>query len=150
MLADRSVDPHPISLSLTTIEVVEKDTHLVAASYIGLLDPYHQHVISTFNNWSWGSTHRSLTETDGATTLEVSNFHHTPGSSQLTVLCFPLMAPPGLRLTILNKSLTNKSKTPSSRVASMPPDLYWTLQLCLALANGLQLLTKIVKDNLEG
>jgi hypothetical protein len=32
----------------------------------------------------------------------------------------------------------------------MPPDLYQTLQLCLAFANGLQVLKWVVKDNLEG
>jgi hypothetical protein len=32
----------------------------------------------------------------------------------------------------------------------MPPNLYRTLQLRLAFANGLQLLKMVVKDNLEG
>jgi hypothetical protein len=32
----------------------------------------------------------------------------------------------------------------------MPPDLYQNLQLRLALANDLQLLKRVVKDNLEG
>jgi hypothetical protein len=31
--------------------------------YISLLDPYHQHVISTFNTCSWGLTYRSLSDT---------------------------------------------------------------------------------------
>jgi hypothetical protein len=48
-VADRSIGPQPFSLFLTTIEVVDKAKYLVATSYIGLLGPYHQHVISTFN-----------------------------------------------------------------------------------------------------
>jgi hypothetical protein len=32
----------------------------------------------------------------------------------------------------------------------MPPDLYQTLQLCLAFANGLQLPKGVVNDILEG
>jgi hypothetical protein len=69
--------------------------------YIGLLGPYHQHVISTFNTCSRGPTHRSLTDTGrgynhGGTGLP----HHTPRPSQPTVLHFHLRAPSGLRLTI--------------------------------------------------
>jgi hypothetical protein len=30
--------------------------------YVGLLDPYHQHLISTFNTCSQGPTHRFLTD----------------------------------------------------------------------------------------
>jgi hypothetical protein len=41
MLTDRSAGPHPVSLPLTTIEAVEKAKHLVTASYIILLGPYH-------------------------------------------------------------------------------------------------------------
>jgi hypothetical protein len=47
MSDDRFTGPHPISLPLTTIEAVEKVKHLLAISYIGLLDPYLQHMIST-------------------------------------------------------------------------------------------------------
>jgi hypothetical protein len=35
-------------------------------------------------------------------------------------------------------------------VAIMPPNLYQTLQLRLSFANGLQLLKRVIKDNLEG
>jgi hypothetical protein len=93
--------PHLVSLPLTIIEVVEKAKYLLAISYIGLLGPYHQHVISTFNTCSQGSTHRSLTNTGGGYNLRGVGFsHHTPRSSQLAVLRFPLMALPGLMLTI--------------------------------------------------
>jgi hypothetical protein len=34
-------------------------------TYIDLLGPYHQHVISMFKTWSWGPTHQSLTNTGG-------------------------------------------------------------------------------------
>jgi hypothetical protein len=51
-------------------------------SYIGLLDPYHQYVISTFNTCSRGPTHQSLTDTGGGYNLRSVSFpHHTPWPS---------------------------------------------------------------------
>jgi hypothetical protein len=70
-------------------------------SYIGLLCPYHQHVISMFNTCSRGPTYWSLTDTGEGYNLGSAGFpHHTPRPSQLMVLRFPLMASPGLRLII--------------------------------------------------
>jgi hypothetical protein len=47
--------------------------------YISLLSPYLQHVISTFNTCSRGSTHRSLTDIDGGYNLGGACLpHHTP------------------------------------------------------------------------
>jgi hypothetical protein len=56
---------------------------------LGLLGPYLQCVVSTFNTCSRGSTHRSLTNTDGGYKLGGANFpHHTLCPSQPTVLRF--------------------------------------------------------------
>jgi hypothetical protein len=63
-------------------------------SYIGLLGPYHKHVISTFNTCSWGPTHWSLTEIGRGYNLGGAGLpHHTPWLSQPTVLCFPPKGP---------------------------------------------------------
>jgi hypothetical protein len=73
--------PHPISLPLTAIEAMEKVKYLLPASYIGLLGPYHQHVISTFNTCSRGRTHQSLTNTGVGYNLGGVVFpHHSPCS----------------------------------------------------------------------
>jgi hypothetical protein len=70
------------------------------ACYINLLGPYHQHVISTFNTCSQVPTYRSLIDTGEGYNIGGVGFpHHTPRSSQLMVLRFSLMVPPGLRLT---------------------------------------------------
>jgi hypothetical protein len=99
--ADQSVGPHPVSLPLTTIEAVEKAKHLVATSYISLHGPYHQHMISAFNTCSRVPTPQSLTDTDRGYNLGGSNFlYHPPRPSQLMILRFPLVALPGLNLTI--------------------------------------------------
>jgi hypothetical protein len=75
--------------------------------YIGLLGPYLQHVISTFNTCSQGSTHRSLTDTGRGYNLRGDGFpHHSSCPSQSMVLRFPLRASLGLRLIILNVKLT--------------------------------------------
>jgi hypothetical protein len=47
----------------------------VGDQLLGLPGPYHRHAIGTFNTCSRGSTHRSLTDTDGATNLEVPAYH---------------------------------------------------------------------------
>jgi hypothetical protein len=56
--------------------------------YINLLGPYHQHVIIMFNTYSQWPTHRSLTDTCSATTLEVPACHIT--HSDLSTQRFPL------------------------------------------------------------
>jgi hypothetical protein len=60
------------------IEAVMKAKHLLRTGYIGLLSPYLQHVISTFNTFSWGPTHRSLTDTGGGYNLGGAGFSHHP------------------------------------------------------------------------
>jgi hypothetical protein len=77
--ADRSVGPYPVSLPEQSLKQWEKVKHLLATSYIDLLDPYLQHVISMFNTYSRGLTHRCLTDTDGGYNLRSANFpYHTP------------------------------------------------------------------------
>jgi hypothetical protein len=44
--------------------------------YIGLLGSYHQDVISTFNTWSQGPTHQSLTNTNEHYKLGGADFPH--------------------------------------------------------------------------
>jgi hypothetical protein len=100
MSADRSTDPHPVSVPLTTIEAVEKAKHLVATSYIGLLGPCYYLVISTFNTYLWIPTPWPLTDIGLGYNLGGASFpHHTPHPIQPIVPRFPLMALPGLRLT---------------------------------------------------
>jgi hypothetical protein len=79
-----------------------KVKHLLMSCYNSLLGTYLQHVISALNTYSWGLTHRSLTDTDGGYKLGGLIFpHHSPCPSQLRVLQFPLMTPSDLRLTSL-------------------------------------------------
>jgi hypothetical protein len=62
-----------------TIEAVRLSQALVNSRLLGLLGPYHQHVISTFNTYLWGTTHRSLTDTGGGYNLEGAGLpHHAP------------------------------------------------------------------------
>jgi hypothetical protein len=62
--------------------------------YIGLLDLYHQHVISTFNTCSCEPTHWSLINTNGGYDRRGVGFpHHSYCPSQPTVLHFPPKCP---------------------------------------------------------
>jgi hypothetical protein len=84
-------------LSCVRLGAGERRFDQVVTKLLGLLDPYHQHTISTFNTCSWVPTHQFLIDTDGGYNLGgVSFSHHSPRPSQLTVLHFPLMAPSGL------------------------------------------------------
>jgi hypothetical protein len=75
-------------------------------SYINLLDPYHQYVISTFNTCSRGPTHRSLTNTGGGYNLRGAGLpHHTHRPSQLMVLHFPPKGP--TRSQVKHPTITN-------------------------------------------
>jgi hypothetical protein len=60
-----------------TNEVVGKRQASVDNQLLGLLDPYHRHVIGTFNTCSRGPTHRSLTDTGRGYSLEDASFPHT-------------------------------------------------------------------------
>jgi hypothetical protein len=65
---------------------------------LGLLGPYHQHAIGTFNTFSRRPTHRSLTDTGGGYNLGGAGLPHTTlRPSQPTVSTFHLSTPPGLQ-----------------------------------------------------
>jgi hypothetical protein len=67
-------------------------------SYLSLLDPYHQHVIGTFNTCSRGPTHQSLTDIGGGYNHGGAGLPHSHSLTFPTsCLHFPLMAPPGLQ-----------------------------------------------------
>jgi hypothetical protein len=51
--------------------VGERDFGLMVTQLLQLTSSYHQYAIGTLNTCSRGPTHRSLTDTGGATTLEV-------------------------------------------------------------------------------
>jgi hypothetical protein len=62
-----------------------------------LLGPYHQYAIGTFNTYSRGPIHRSLTDIGGGYNLESAGFPcTTPRPSRPVVSPFYLRAPPGL------------------------------------------------------
>jgi hypothetical protein len=64
-------------------------------------DHKHQHVISTFNTYSRGPTHQSLTDTSGGYNLGgVSLLHRTSRLSQPMVSTFHVRALSGLQLTM--------------------------------------------------
>jgi hypothetical protein len=89
--------PHGTRLSFssnTAIETVGLSQTSVDDRILGLLGPYHQHAINTFNTCSWGPTHRSLTDTGRDYNLGgVDLPHHTLWPSQSTVLHFPPKGP---------------------------------------------------------
>jgi hypothetical protein len=62
---DRSMVPYPVSLLLSTTEVVGISQASVNSGLLGLPGPYHRYAIGTFNTCSRGSTHRALTDTGG-------------------------------------------------------------------------------------
>jgi hypothetical protein len=73
---------------------------------LGLPDPYHRHAIGTFNTCSWGPTHRLLTDTGGSYNLAGAGLPTPlPDLPNRRSYTFHLMAPPGLRLSIINISL---------------------------------------------
>jgi hypothetical protein len=64
------------SFSPTTVnEAVEKRQASVDNQQLGLLGPYHRHVIGTLNT-SRMTTHRSLTDTGGGYSPEAVGFPH--------------------------------------------------------------------------
>jgi hypothetical protein len=66
-----------------------------------LTGPIYQHAISTFNTFSWGLTHWSLTNTGRGYSLGGAGFPHiTTQPSQLTDSTFHLKSPLDLRLSI--------------------------------------------------
>jgi hypothetical protein len=73
-----------------TNEVVGAKPSICWRWRLGLLGPYHWHVIGTFNIGSWGPTHRSLTDTGGCYNLGGAGLPHTtPWPSQPAISTFP-------------------------------------------------------------
>jgi hypothetical protein len=117
MPVDLSAGPYSINLQVPTQFVSPhshwssrgKVKHLLPTDYIGLLDPYLQHVISMFNTCSWVPTPQSLTNLGRGYNLRGAGFsHHSPRPSQSTLLCFALMAPSDLRLTFSSTNQPQK------------------------------------------
>jgi hypothetical protein len=84
-----------------TNEAVDLSHAFVDDKLLGLLEPYHQHAIGTFNTCSRGPTHRSLIDIGGGYNFVGAGLptplHDFPNWWSYT---FYLMAPPGLRLSI--------------------------------------------------
>jgi hypothetical protein len=74
---DRSVDPYPVSLSNQPMKQWGQSQASIDSRLLGLLGPYHQHVIGTFNTFSRVPTHRSLNDTGGGYNLGGAVFPHT-------------------------------------------------------------------------
>jgi hypothetical protein len=103
-LTDRSVGPYPASFPSQPIKKWGQSQASIDYRLLGLLGPYHQHAIGTFNTCSWGPTHRPLTYTGGGYNLGGADFPYTtPLTSQPAVSPFHLRALPGLKLS--NNSL---------------------------------------------
>jgi hypothetical protein len=89
-------------------EAVGKSQASIDNRLLGLPDPYHRHTIDTFNTYSWGSTHRSLIDTDRWYNLEGADLPRTtPRPSQPTVSPFHLKAPLDLQVNHSISTVTN-------------------------------------------
>jgi hypothetical protein len=107
-------------------------------SYIGLLGSYLHHAISTFNTFSQGPTHWSLTNTCSDYNLVgVSLPHHTPRPSQLTVLHFLPKSPARSQVNQSIKFQLNQEViNPNSHEWDPPFDFYRTLSSKHSIANS--------------
>jgi hypothetical protein len=104
----------------------------------GLLGSYHQHAISKFNTCSRGSTHWSLTNTNGGYNLGGADLpHHTPQPSQPMVLHYPPMGP--ARSQVIHPIITNWTKRRStliSRAGLLHSTSTIAYLLSIAMTNG--------------
>jgi hypothetical protein len=90
----------------TTIESVGVKPPSIDGNLLGLPDPYFRYAVSKFNTCSRGPTHRSLTDTDGATILKALAFYITfPDLPNRWCFAFHLRAPSDLGLSNINISL---------------------------------------------
>jgi hypothetical protein len=112
-----------------TNEVVDLSQTSINNKLLGLLGPYHQHAIGTFNTCSRKPNHRSLTDTGGGYNLEGADFPHTtPRPSQSAVYPFHLRVPPGLKLSINSLPSELENGTNMKSCEWKPPlDFYRTL-----------------------
>jgi hypothetical protein len=110
-----------------TIEAVHLSQASIDDRLLGLLVPYHQHVISTFDTYSRGPTHRSLIDTGRGNNLGGADLlHHTPQPSQPTVLYFLPKGP--ARSQVNRPTITNQSRegtNPKSHECEPSLNFYW-------------------------
>jgi hypothetical protein len=93
-----------LSLQYTKFLVVST----IDGRLLGLLDPYYQHAISTFNTCSPQPAHWSLNNTGGGYNLEGAGLpHHTPRPSQPMVLYLP---PKGPTWSQVNNTTSKRAK----------------------------------------
>jgi hypothetical protein len=123
-------------------EAVDLSQTSIDDKLLGLLGPYHQHTIGTFNTYLWGSTHRFLTNTGGATALKALTFHISlPDLPNRWSSPFQLRVPFGLRLNKfyqLNQGLSLKGSI-TTTWSFGHSTIYRNLHLHLAIANDLSL-----------
>jgi hypothetical protein len=92
----RSTGSYPVSLPSQLIKQWGQNQPSVGR-LLSLLGLYHRHTIGTFNTCSWGSTHRSLTDTSGGYSLRSASLPRiTPRPFQSRVSTFHLRVSPGL------------------------------------------------------
>jgi hypothetical protein len=68
--ANRSTGPYPASLPSQPMKQWGQSQASISDRLLGLLGPYHQHAIDTFNTYSRVPTPRSLTDTGGGYHIE--------------------------------------------------------------------------------
>jgi hypothetical protein len=121
-------------------EAVRKRQALVDNQLLGLPGSYHRHEIDTFNTYSQGPTHQSLTDTSNGYNLEGVNLSHTTSRpSQLTISTFHLRALPDLQFNH-KPSIKPKFKFNEPMVFTWSSNhsvIYRSLHICLAIANDL-------------
>jgi hypothetical protein len=110
----------------TIIEAVGLSQAFVDDKLLGLLSPYHQYAISTFNTCSRGLTHQSLTDKVEDCNLEGASLpHHTRWPFQSTILHFSPKSP--ARSQVNHPTITTWTRqwtNPKSREWEPPLDFY--------------------------
>jgi hypothetical protein len=76
-ITDRSTGPYPASLPSQPMKQWGQSQASINNRLLGLLDPYDQYAIGTFNTCSWGPTEWSLTDTGGGYNLGGAGFPPT-------------------------------------------------------------------------
>jgi hypothetical protein len=89
-IADRSAGLYLASLLSQPMKKWGQSQASINGRLLGLLGPYHQYVIGTFNTCGRGPTEQSLTDTGGGYNLRGVGFPRTtPWPSRLVVSPFP-------------------------------------------------------------
>jgi hypothetical protein len=136
----------------TTIEVVGLSQASIDGRLLGLLSPYHQYAICTFNTCSWEPTHQSLTDIGGGYNLGGADLpYHTPWPFQLIVSTFHLRAPLDLRLSIQSLPAELKREQILNLTSgSLHSTSTVSYHLSIACANGNHQDDRVIKDKPEG